>query len=162
MDSYSSVPADASTNKRPRSPSISDVPPPSSKSAKTNHHSNHLQINYLARQYNENIPLVSTEDNLPSILRLIADYDGVLHTWSASSRWATLPGPRAVTAARRCRKSANPTISARTTRRTKANSPQRAPRARRKNESLPQRHREHREVGEARSAVTSLPGDVSD
>ena len=79
MDSYSPVATDASNNKRPRSPSISDVPPPSSKSAKTSHHSNHLQINYLARQYNENIPLVSTEDTLPSILRLISDYEGVLH-----------------------------------------------------------------------------------
>jgi hypothetical protein len=42
-------------------------------------HSNHLQINYLARQYPENIPLVSADDTLPSILRLISDYDGVLH-----------------------------------------------------------------------------------
>ena len=79
MESYSPVTAEASNNKRPRSPSISDIPPPSSKSAKTSHHSNHLQINYLARQFNENIPLVSTEDTLPSILRLISDYDGVLH-----------------------------------------------------------------------------------
>jgi hypothetical protein len=79
MDSYSPAAADASSNKRPRSPSVSDIPPPSSKSAKTSHHSNHLQINYLARQYNENIPLVSTEDNLPSILHLISDYEGVIH-----------------------------------------------------------------------------------
>jgi hypothetical protein len=42
-------------------------------------HSSHLQINYLARQYNENIPLVSSDDTLPSILRLISEYDGVLH-----------------------------------------------------------------------------------
>jgi hypothetical protein len=33
----------------------------------------------LARQYPENIPLVSADDTLPSILRLISDYDGVLH-----------------------------------------------------------------------------------
>ena len=69
------VTAAESSNKRARSPS-SDLPPPS-KAAKT--HANHLQINYLARQYNENIPLVNVDDNLPSILRLIGDYDGVLH-----------------------------------------------------------------------------------
>lgn len=40
--------------------------------------SNHLHINYLARQYPENLPLVSTEDSLPNILRLIGEYDGVL------------------------------------------------------------------------------------
>ncbi|KAL1861153.1 hypothetical protein Plec18170_001668 [Paecilomyces lecythidis] len=62
--------------KRPRSPS-SDLPPIASKVPKT--HSNHLQINYLARQYSDNLPLVSTEDTLPAILRLIGEYDGVLH-----------------------------------------------------------------------------------
>lgn len=67
----------AESNKRPRSPSGSDLAPIASKVPKT--HSNHLQINYLARQYNDNIPLVSAEDTLPSILRLISDYDGVLH-----------------------------------------------------------------------------------
>lgn len=65
------------SNKRPRSQSGSDLAPIASKVPKT--HSNHLQINYLARQYSDNIPLVSAEDTLPSILRLISDYDGVLH-----------------------------------------------------------------------------------
>lgn len=63
-----------STNKRPGSPT-GDYPPIASKMPKT---SNHLQINYLARQYNDNLPLVSADDTLPSILRLIGDYDGVL------------------------------------------------------------------------------------
>ncbi|KMU72169.1 hypothetical protein CISG_00478 [Coccidioides immitis RMSCC 3703] len=63
-----------SSNKRPRSPT-GDYPPIASKLPKT---SNHLQINYLARQYAENLPLVSAEDTLPSILRLIGEYDGVL------------------------------------------------------------------------------------
>jgi hypothetical protein len=62
--------------KRPRSES-GELPLPAAKAVKT--HSNHLQINYLARQYNENIPLVSSDDTLPSILRLISEYDGVLH-----------------------------------------------------------------------------------
>jgi len=64
------------STKRPRSPS-GDYPPLASKVPKT--HSNHVQINYLARQYPENLPLVSTEDNMPQILRLIGEYDGVLH-----------------------------------------------------------------------------------
>lgn len=38
----------------------------------------HLQINYLARQYSDTIPLISSDDNLPSLLSLIGDYDGVL------------------------------------------------------------------------------------
>lgn len=75
MDSRTTAPAEPPT-KRPRSPS-SDLPPIASKVPKT--HSNHLQINYLARQYSDNLPLVSTEDTLPAILRLIGEYDGVLH-----------------------------------------------------------------------------------
>ncbi|KAJ9371408.1 hypothetical protein DTO282E5_3811 [Paecilomyces variotii] len=75
MDSRTTAPAEPPT-KRPRSPS-SELPPIASKVPKT--HSNHLQINYLARQYSDNLPLVSTEDTLPAILRLIGEYDGVLH-----------------------------------------------------------------------------------
>ena len=74
MDSRTATTAE--TNKRPRSPS-GDFPPITSKALKT--HANHLQINYLARQFQDNLPLVSAEDTLPSILNLIADYDGVLH-----------------------------------------------------------------------------------
>ncbi|KAL8753100.1 MAG: hypothetical protein Q9184_005523 [Pyrenodesmia sp. 2 TL-2023] len=64
------------TAKRKRSPSV-DVTTPTVKVAKT--HSNHLQINYLARQYQEILPLISVDDSLPALLNLIADYDGVLH-----------------------------------------------------------------------------------
>ncbi|KAL1982438.1 hypothetical protein VTN96DRAFT_1343 [Rasamsonia emersonii] len=67
--------AEAASHKRPRSPS-GDFPSTANKVPKTQ--SNHLQINYLARQYPDNLPLVSTEDNLPNILRLIGEYDGVL------------------------------------------------------------------------------------
>ena len=91
MDSYSTTTAETSS-KRPRSPS-GDVPPPS-KTAKT-YHSNHLQINYLARQHTENIPLVSADDTLPSILRLIGEYEGVLqrHESLASNLGACPIGP---------------------------------------------------------------------
>ncbi|KAJ5753184.1 hypothetical protein N7520_010101 [Penicillium odoratum] len=63
------------SNKRPRSPTSDQQP--QSKLPKT--HSNHLQINYLARQCPENLPLVSANDNMPSIIHLIGEYDGVLH-----------------------------------------------------------------------------------
>jgi hypothetical protein len=48
-----------------------------SKAPKT--HSNHLQINYLARQYPDNLPLVSVDDTMPAIVHLLGEYDGVLH-----------------------------------------------------------------------------------
>ncbi|KAE8151965.1 hypothetical protein BDV25DRAFT_151869 [Aspergillus avenaceus] len=64
------------SSKRPRSPS-GDFPPIASKVPKT--HSNHLQINYLARQYPDNLPLVSLDDTMPAIIHLIGEYDGVLH-----------------------------------------------------------------------------------
>lgn len=54
-----------------------DAPTPPVKVAKT--HSSHLQINYLARQYSEILPLVSVDDPLPALLGLIGEYDGVLH-----------------------------------------------------------------------------------
>lgn len=58
-------------------------------------HANHLQINYLARQYPEILPLISTEDPLPSLLSLIADYDGVLqrHESMAGNLGARPLGP---------------------------------------------------------------------
>ena len=89
--------ADIATNgtssaKRKRSPSLEFSAPPI-KVAKT--HSNHLQINYLARQFQDILPLVSTEDTLPSLLNLIADYDGVLqrHESMAGNLGARPLGP---------------------------------------------------------------------
>ncbi|KAL2820664.1 hypothetical protein BJX63DRAFT_444202 [Aspergillus granulosus] len=64
------------SGKRPRSES-GEFAPIASKVPKT--HSNHLQINYLARQYPDNLPLVSLEDTMPAIVHLIGEYDGVLH-----------------------------------------------------------------------------------
>lgn len=48
---------------------------PPQKSAKTH---NHLQINYLARQYTEDLPLISNDDSLPGVLELLSNYQGVL------------------------------------------------------------------------------------
>lgn len=67
------LPADL---KRKRSPSH-DQPPaaPLPKAAKTH---NHLQINYLARHLDADLPLVTNDDTLPNILALLGDYQGVL------------------------------------------------------------------------------------
>ncbi|KAJ5161747.1 hypothetical protein N7492_007139 [Penicillium capsulatum] len=62
------------SNKRPGSPTVD--PTHQTKALKT--HSNHLQINYLARQYPDNLPLVSSDDNMPAIIHLLGEYDGVL------------------------------------------------------------------------------------
>lgn len=70
--------------KRKRTPS--DPPPAPQKTPKTSTAANttaattssHLAINYLARQYEHDLPLLSTEDSLPSILNLVSDYQGVL------------------------------------------------------------------------------------
>jgi len=66
------------------------APPP--KQAKT---SQHLQINYLARQYNEDLPLVSNNDTLPSIITLLNEYQGVLerHESMAGNLGARPLGP---------------------------------------------------------------------
>ncbi|KAL8720018.1 MAG: hypothetical protein Q9225_003063 [Loekoesia sp. 1 TL-2023] len=72
----SPLPSGTTSAKRKRSPSV-DAPTPPVKVAKT--HSSHLQINYLARQYQEILPLISVDDSLPALLSLIGDYDGVLH-----------------------------------------------------------------------------------
>ncbi|KAM5444939.1 hypothetical protein MferCBS31731_000395 [Microsporum ferrugineum] len=72
--------------KRPRSPGSGnlDYPAKQPKTAHPQHQTQHqqhqhLQINYLARQYSDTLPLVSTDDTLPAILRWIGEYDGVLH-----------------------------------------------------------------------------------
>ncbi|RMZ70803.1 c6 finger domain [Pyrenophora seminiperda CCB06] len=68
-----SLPADL---KRKRSPSHEMLlaPAPIPKAAKHNH----LQINYLARLLEEDLPLITNDDTLPNILSLLSDYQGVL------------------------------------------------------------------------------------
>ena len=74
--------------KRKRSPStehqaaLATIPSaqPPAKTVKTGGSGgyHHLQINYLVRQYNDVLPMVNIDDGLPGILRLMADYGGVL------------------------------------------------------------------------------------
>jgi hypothetical protein len=66
--------------KRKRSPShdtLHSAAAPHPKAAKTHNH-NHLQINYLARQLDDDLPLITNDDTLPNILSLLGDYQGVL------------------------------------------------------------------------------------
>ncbi|KAF2443152.1 hypothetical protein P171DRAFT_487107 [Karstenula rhodostoma CBS 690.94] len=63
--------------KRKRSPSHDHMHPAAAqKAAKTS--SNHLQINYLARHCENDLPLLTNDDTLPNILSLLSDYQGVL------------------------------------------------------------------------------------
>ncbi|KAF2622459.1 hypothetical protein BU25DRAFT_209078 [Macroventuria anomochaeta] len=63
--------------KRKRSSSHENMHPaaPHAKAAKTH---NHLQINYLARHLDADLPLITNDDTLPNILSLLSDYQGVL------------------------------------------------------------------------------------
>jgi hypothetical protein len=64
--------------KRKRSPSHDTHHAASAPLAKTAKTHNHLQINYLVRQINDDLPLITNDDTLPSILSLLGDYQGVL------------------------------------------------------------------------------------
>ncbi|KAL2050076.1 hypothetical protein ABVK25_009686 [Lepraria finkii] len=89
-DNHSSTSA-----KRKRSPSNDPPSQPTPPAKVPKSHANHLQINYLARQFPEILPLISTEDPLPSLLSLISDYDGVLqrHESMAGNLGARPLGP---------------------------------------------------------------------
>ena len=82
-----SLSVETSTPQQPQS----QVPP--NKAQKYN--ANHLQINYLARLYSDDLPLVTAEDKLPHIISLLADYDGVLqrHESMAGNLGARPLGP---------------------------------------------------------------------
>jgi hypothetical protein len=64
--------------KRKRSPSHDTLHVASAPLAKTAKTHNHLQINYLVRQINDDLPLITNDDTLPNILSLLGDYQGVL------------------------------------------------------------------------------------
>lgn len=83
------------SGKRKRSVSAEVLPQPAPPVKVAKMHSHHLQINYLARQHPEILPLISAEDPLPSILALISDYDGVLqrHESMAGNLGARPLGP---------------------------------------------------------------------
>ena len=96
MDFITGMPtslSEGATASTKRKRSISVDRPTAAKSAKT--HGSHLQINYLARHFNDTLPLISAEDTLPSILSLIGDYDGVLqrHESMAGNLGARPLGP---------------------------------------------------------------------
>ncbi|KAF2124888.1 hypothetical protein P153DRAFT_350253 [Dothidotthia symphoricarpi CBS 119687] len=78
MNPQHHAPPAPSELKRKRSPSTHELhsaSAPLPKSAKTH---NHLQINYLARHLDEDLPLITNDDTLPNILSLLGDYQGVL------------------------------------------------------------------------------------
>jgi hypothetical protein len=70
---------DGHTLKRKRTPDLdnptSTSPAPPQKTPRT---SSHLAINYLARQNPEDLPLISPDDPLQTILLLLTDYHGVI------------------------------------------------------------------------------------
>ena len=88
MDPHSEV---QSALKRKRDIDTDQVTTPN-KTAKT---SSHLAINYLARQYSEDLPYISSDDTLPSILTLVENYHGVLdrHESLACNLGARALGP---------------------------------------------------------------------
>lgn len=70
-----SAPADLKRKRSPSHEHLHPAPAPIPKQAKT---SNHLQINYLARHCENDLPLITNDDTLPNILSLLSDYQGVL------------------------------------------------------------------------------------
>ncbi|KAF2485621.1 hypothetical protein BDY17DRAFT_247373, partial [Neohortaea acidophila] len=96
--------ADPTAGKRKRSPSsasqTSSAPAP--KVSKTS--ATPLQINYLARQSQEDLPLINKEDSLPNLLGLLASYTNVLdrHESLASNLGARPLGPILIKRFERC------------------------------------------------------------
>lgn len=74
------------------STSIPPAPPPKTQKIVNNAH---LAINYLARQYEQDLPLISPDDTLPQIIQLINEYHGVLerHESMACNMGARPLGP---------------------------------------------------------------------
>jgi hypothetical protein len=70
-------PDDRQSLKRKRSPEI-DHGGTGSAPPKTPKTSNILAINYLARQRSDDIALVSTDDNLPTLIQTLGEYAGIL------------------------------------------------------------------------------------
>jgi hypothetical protein len=78
MSSTPHAPPPPSDLKRKRSPSHEHTHPAQAPLPKTAKTSNHLQINYLARHCENDLPLITNDDTLPNILSLLSDYQGVL------------------------------------------------------------------------------------
>jgi len=100
MEDYTS---DSATNlehpnggiKRKRSVSLErqNVSAPPTKTFKSSGHG--LHINYLVRQNNDTLPLLTVDDSVPAVLQLLIDYGGVLdrHESLASNMGARALGP---------------------------------------------------------------------
>ncbi|TKA81037.1 hypothetical protein B0A55_02491 [Friedmanniomyces simplex] len=100
------TPPDAgAAGKRKRSPSES-VPPPAAPPAKVSKtgSGNALSINYLARQTQDDLPLLNKEDTLPNLLQLLSAYSNVLdrHESLASNLGARPLGPILIKRFERC------------------------------------------------------------
>lgn len=78
MDAHAQATSDTLKRKRSPSQSHETMSPaaPLPKAAKTHNH--HLQINYLARLNDENLPLVEDKHSLDYILTLLGEYQGAL------------------------------------------------------------------------------------
>lgn len=88
------VTVSAATTTTTPTPAPLPPPPPPPKAART-HSNSHLQINYLARQYADILPLISSDDTLPVVLSLLSEYGSVLdrHESLASNLGARPLGP---------------------------------------------------------------------
>lgn len=93
--------AAAAAAKRKRSPSASNTAsaPPAKKTT-----SQQLSINYLARQSQEDLPLVNKDDTLPNLLHLLSSYGNILdrHESLASNLGARPLGPILIKRFERC------------------------------------------------------------
>lgn len=94
--------------KRKRSPSVSSGTPsatqqPAAKTTRTSG-TNQLSINYLARQSQEDLPLVNKDDTLPNLLSLLSSYSNILdrHESLASNLGARPLGPILIKRFERC------------------------------------------------------------
>jgi len=76
MDTTPQLESNVLSLKRKRSLSI-DSPSHAPPGAKSSRSQNQLQINYLVRQYSDDLPLISSEEPLPLILSLLHEYNGV-------------------------------------------------------------------------------------
>lgn len=90
--SIAGMSSEANPYKRPASPT-SELSMPPAKIPKTA--VSQLQINYLKRERKETIPLATSDESLPKLLRLIGEYDGVLqrHESLAGNLGACPVGP---------------------------------------------------------------------
>lgn len=84
--------AEPNVYKRPASP-VGELSMPPAKIPKIS--AGQLQINYLKREKKETIPLATADEPLPRLLRLVAEYDGVLqrHESLAGNLGACPVGP---------------------------------------------------------------------